>query len=102
MTITSLLGTVGQSDAQTVRDDDSGGEGYFLKAVQTLCGPRAQVRLSSRSVSIYLSGEYLEDRNLSAMARNLALDGLNAFTDSPSFYVYIQDSRGSGSAEVHR
>jgi hypothetical protein len=33
---------------------------------------------------------------LNEVARNLALDGLNAFPDSKSFYVYVEDSKGHG------
>lgn len=102
MTAVSLLEPVSKSSAQTVRDDDSGGEGYFLHAVSQYCGPRAQVRMSASSASIYLAGEYLQDRNLDAIARNIAIEGLNAFPDSGHFYVYIHDSRGQGSADVNR
>jgi hypothetical protein len=102
ITAASLLGPVSKSSAQTVRDDDSGGQGYFLHAVSQYCGPRAQVRMSASSASIYLAGEYLQDRNLEAVARNLAIEGLNAFPDSGHFYVYIHDSRGEGSANVNR
>ena len=48
------------------------------------------------------SGEYLEDRNLDSIARNIALSGLNVFTDSEYFAVSLQDSKGSGYAEVRR
>jgi hypothetical protein len=48
------------------------------------------------------SGEYLEDRNLDSIARNIALSGLNVFPDSEHFAVSIQDSQGSGYAEVRR
>jgi hypothetical protein len=88
-----------KSQAQTVRDDNSA-QAYFEKAARVLCGPRARVSVSATSASVFLSGEYLPDRNLNEVARNLALDGLNAFPDSPSFYVYVEDSKGHGSAEV--
>ena len=48
------------------------------------------------------SGEYLEDRNLDSIARNIALSGLNVFSDSTYFDVWVQDSKGSGHAEVKR
>jgi hypothetical protein len=74
----------GKSQAQTVRDDNSG-QAYFEHAARVLCGPRARVLVSPTSASVILSGEYLADRNLNEVARNLAIDGLNAFPDSPSF-----------------
>jgi hypothetical protein len=60
------------------------------------------VSISSDSAFAYLSGAYLENRNLNEVARNLALDGLNALPESPSFYVEVQDSKGKGYAEVRR
>jgi hypothetical protein len=89
-----------RSQAQTVRDDNSG-QAYLEHAARVLCGPRARVFVSPTSASVILSGEYLADRNLNEVARNLAIDGLNAFPDSPSFSVFVQDSKGQGSAEVH-
>jgi hypothetical protein len=92
---TSVPGS--RSQAQTVRDDS--GENYFLSSVRSLCGPRAQVYLAPYSAKVVLSGEYLEDRNLDSIARNIALSGLNVFPDSEYFAVSIQDSKGSGCAE---
>jgi hypothetical protein len=94
------LAFTSKSQAQTVRDDNSG-QAYFEKAARVLCGPRAHVSVSADSASVFLSGEYLADRNLNEVARNLAIEGLNAFPDSPSFYVFIEDSKGKGYAEVH-
>jgi len=96
----SLTGTASKSQAQTVRDDS--GETYFASCVRQLCGPRAQIYLAPHSAKVILSGEYLEDRNLDAIARNIALSGLNVFPDSDYFSVSIQDSKGSGYAEVNR
>jgi hypothetical protein len=104
--VITILATVGlaglnnESQAQTVRDDS--GETYFLSSVRSLCGPSAQVYLAPHSAKVVLSGEYLEDRNLDSMARNIALSGLNVFPDSEYFAVSIQDSKGSGYAEVRR
>jgi hypothetical protein len=98
MTAVSL--TTSKSQAQTVRDDS--GENYFLSSVRSLCGPRAQVYLAPHSAQVVLSGEYLEDRNLDSIARNIALSGLNVFPNSKYFAVSIQDSQGSGYAEVRR
>jgi hypothetical protein len=99
MTTVNLV-PVSKSQAQTVRDDNSG-QAYVERAARVLCGPRAHVSVSATCASVYLSGEYLQDRNLNEVARNLAIDDLNAFPDSPSFYVYVEDSKGHGSAEVH-
>lgn len=93
------LAPTSKSQAQTVRDDNSG-QADFERAARVLCGPRARVSVSATSASVFLSGEYLADRNLNEVARNLAIDGLNAFPDSPSFYVYVEDSKGHGYAEV--
>ena len=104
--VITILATVGlaglnnESQAQTVRDDS--GETYFLSSVRSLCGQRAQVYLAPHSAKVALSGEYLEDRNLDSIARNIALSGLNVFPDSEYFAVSIQDSKGSGYAEVRR
>lgn len=92
------LAPTGKSQAQTVRDNS--GQEYFQRAAIALCGPRVHVSVSSDGAFVYLSGEYLENRNLNEVARNLALDGLNAFPDSPSFYVEVEDSKGRGHAEV--
>ena len=106
LSVIVILATVGlaglnnKSQAQTVRDDS--GETYFLSSVRSLCGPRAQVYLAPHSAKVVLSGEYLEDRNLDSIARNIALSGLNVFTDSTYFDVWVQDSKGSGYAEVKR
>jgi hypothetical protein len=106
LSVITILATVGlaglnnESQAQTVRDDS--GETYFVSSVRSLCGPRAQVYLAPHSAKVVLSGEYLEDRNLDSIARNIALSGLNVFSDSAYFAVSIQDSKGSGYAEVKR
>jgi hypothetical protein len=98
LSVIIILATVGltglnnESQAQTVRDDS--GETYFLSSVRSLCGPRAQVYLAPHSAKVVLSGEYLEDRNLDSIARNIALSGLNVFSDSEYFAVSIQDSKG--------
>jgi hypothetical protein len=63
---------------------------------------RANVRFSSDRAYVYVSGEYLQNRNLNEVAHDLALDGLNAFPGSRSFYVEVQDSKARGSAEVRR
>ena len=97
---TVSLAPASKSQAQTVRDNNPG-QAYFENAARVLCGPRARVSVSATSASVFLSGEYLADRNLNEVARNLAIDGLNAFPDSPSFYVYVEDSKGHGYAEVH-
>ena len=97
MTAVGLM-SASKSQAQTIRDNS--GQTYFEQAARALCGPRAHVSLSSDSAYVYLSGEYLENRNLNEVARNLALDGLNAFPDSPSFYVVVEDSKGRGYAKV--
>jgi hypothetical protein len=89
-----------RSQAQTVRD--TSGQDYFELAAEKLCGPRVQVRLGPHSALVYLSGECLENRNLNEVARNLAIDGLNAFPESQSFYVKVQDTKGTGEAEVRR
>jgi len=97
MTAVGLM-CASKSQAQTVRDNS--GQEYFERAATALCGPRVHVSVSSDSAFVSLSGEYLQNRNLNEVARNLALDGLNAFPDSPSFYVVVQDSKGRGYAEV--
>ena len=51
---------------------------------------------------LFSLAKYLEDRNLDSIARNIALSGLNVFPDSEYFAVSIQDSKGSGYAEVKR
>jgi hypothetical protein len=100
LTVAFSLAPTRRSQAQTVRDD-SGGQ-YFLHVAQQLCGPRVEVRIGPSSAFVYLSGEYLEDRNLNAIARNLAIAGLNSYSESHSFYVEVQDSKGSGEAEMRR
>ena len=99
MTMVSL--TTSKSRAQAVQDSNSA-QVYFENAVRQLCGPRARVSVSADSASVFLSGEYLQNRNLDEVARNLAIDGRNAFPDSSSFYVFVEDSKGKGSAEVKR
>src|SRR5260221_2829086 len=98
ITAVSLTPTI-KSQAQTVRDDNAG-EVYFEKQARVLCGARAHIYVSATSATVMLSGEYIQDRNLNEVARNLALEGLNAFPESPSFTVTIQDSKGTGSATV--
>ena len=101
LALAGLVETAQESKAQTVRDS-SGGRTYFENAVKALCGSGAHVSVSSDSAFIFLSGEYLENRNLDEIARNLALDGLKAFPDSEYFYVDIEDSKGRGHADAHR
>ena len=104
--VITVLATVGlaglnnESQAQTVRDDS--GENYFRSCVSALCGPRAEIYLAPHSARIVLSGEYLQKRNLDGIANNLAISGLNVFSDSTYFDVWVQDSKGSGHAEVKR
>jgi hypothetical protein len=100
MTAASLA-SAGKSQAQTVQDNNSG-QAYVENSARVLCGPRARVSVSANSASVFLYGEYLQNRNLDEVARNIALDGLNAFPDSPSFYVFVKDSKGQGYAEVKR
>jgi hypothetical protein len=106
LTVITIIATIGlagltnESQAQTVRDNS--GETYFQNVVRQLCGPRAEVYLAPHSAKIILSGEYLEDRNLDAVARNIAISGLNIFPDSAYFDVLVQDSKGSVYAEVKR
>ncbi|MBV8282452.1 MAG: hypothetical protein JO347_10385 [Candidatus Eremiobacteraeota bacterium] len=88
-----------RSQAQAVLET-SGGQAYFERAVKTLCGSMAQVQVGPDHAFVYLSGAYLQNRNLDEVARNLAIDGLNAFPESSSFSVHIEDSRGNGYAEV--
>jgi hypothetical protein len=101
LALAGLVETAQESKAQTVRDT-SGGRTYFENAVKALCGSGAHVSVSSDSAFIFLSGEYRENRNLDELARNLALDGLNAFPDSEYFYVVIEDAKGRGHADAHR
>jgi hypothetical protein len=90
----------GKSQAQAVPDKT--GQAYFERAAAIACGPRVVVRFSTDRAYVYVSGESLENRNLNEVAHNLALDGLNAFPKSRSFYVEVQDAKGRGSAEVRR
>jgi hypothetical protein len=101
LALAGLVETAQESKAQTVRDT-SGGRTYFENAVKALCGSGAHVSVSSDSAFIFLSGEYRENRNLDELARNLALDGLDAFPDSEYFYVVIEDAKGRGHADAHR
>jgi len=94
------LASASKSQAQTVGDKT--GQAYFQRAAASLCGPRVHVRFSSDRAYVYVSGEYLQNRNLNEVAHDLALDGLNAFPESRSFYVEVQDSKARGSAEVRR
>ena len=100
-----VLGTlrtpfVGLPQAQTVSDNS--GQQYFLQVATTLCGPGVHVRLGPASALVYLSCECLENRNLDSFARDLAQAGLDAFSESNSFYVKVQDSQGLGEASVQR
>ena len=97
MTAVGLM-SASKSQAQSVRDKT--GQAYFERAAASLCGPRVHVRFSSDRAYVYVSGEYLQNRNLNEVAHDLALDGLNAFPGSRSFYVEVQDSKSRGSAEV--
>ena len=101
LAMAGLVETAQESKAQTVRDT-AGGRTYFENAVKALCGSGAHISVSSDSAFIFLSGEYIENRNLNEIARNLALDGLNAFPDSEYFYVDIEDAKGRGHADAHR
>ena len=94
------LMSASKSQAQPVRDKT--GRAYFERAAATLCGPKVHVTFSSDRAYVYVSGDFLENRNLNEVAHNLALDGLNAFPKSRSFYVEVQDSKARGSAEVRR
>ena len=60
------------------------------------------VTFSSDRAYVYVSDDFLENRNLNEVAHSLALDGLNDFPKSKSFYVEVQDSKGRGSATVQR
>jgi hypothetical protein len=60
------------------------------------------VTLYPHSALVYLSGEYLENRNLDGVANNLAIDALNAFPEAQYFSVKVQDSKGTGDARVQR
>jgi hypothetical protein len=97
----SIIVALATSQAQTVQDSNSG-QAYFENAARVLCGSNARVSVSVDSAFIYLSGEHLQNRNLDEVARNLALAGLNAYPDSSSFSVFIEDSKGQGSARVNR
>ena len=101
MTAVGLVGPASKSQAQTVQDNNSG-QVYFEHSAKVLCGSRASISVRPESAYISLSGEYLQNRNLDEVARNLALDGLNAFPDSKFFSVTVQDSKGTGHAEVRR
>jgi len=101
LALAGFVETAQESKAQTVRDN-SGGRTYFENAVKALCGFGAHISVSSDSAFIFLSGECVENRNLNEIARNLALDGLNAFPDSEYFYVDIEDLKGRGHADAHR
>jgi hypothetical protein len=99
--IMMAIGLMFASKSQAQTDRDKTGQAYFERAAATLCGPRVHVRFSTDRAYVYV-GEYLENRNLNELAHNLALDGLNAFPKSRSFYVEVQDSKARGSAEVRR
>ena len=96
----AVVGPTNESQAQTVQDDS--GDTYFQSRVEQLCGPRAKVYLAPHSATIVLSGEYIQNRNLDTVAHNLAISGLSIFPNSAYFAVRVQDSRGSGYAEVNR
>ena len=69
------LMSASKSQAQTVGDKT--GQAYFERAAASLCGPRVHVRFSSDRAYVYVSGEYLQNRNLNEVTHDLALDGLN-------------------------
>src|SRR5258707_6499907 len=94
------LMSASKSQAQSVRDKT--GQAYFERAAATLCGPKVHVTFSSDRAYVYVSGDFLENRNLNEVALTLAHDGLNDFPESRSFYVEVQDSKGRGSATVQR
>jgi len=94
------LMSASKSQAQPVRDKT--GRAYFERAAATLCGPKVHVTFSSDRAYVYVSGDFLENRNLNEVAHSLALDGLDDFPKSKSFYVEVQDSKGRGSATVQR
>jgi hypothetical protein len=99
MATVSLVMSPSASQAQTVRDTSNGQES-LEREVKALCGSTAHVIVGSDHAYVYLSGEYLQNRNLNEVARNLALDGLNAFPESSTFSVSIKDSKGRGYAVV--
>jgi hypothetical protein len=94
------LMSASKSQAQAVRDKTA--QEYFERDAATLCGPRVHVRFGSDRAYVYVSDDFLENRNLNQVAIKLALDGLNTFPKSRSFYVEVQDSKGRGSARVQR
>jgi hypothetical protein len=49
------------------------------------------MRRTLQALWFYRSGEYLENRNLDSIARDLAQAGLDAFSESNSFYVKVQE-----------
>jgi hypothetical protein len=100
--IMMVVGQISSSKSQAQTDRDKRGQAYFERAAAILCGPGVHVRFSTDRAYVYVSGEYLENRNLNEVAHSLALDGLNAFPKSRSFYVEVQDSKARGSAEVRR
>jgi hypothetical protein len=100
--IMMAVGLMSASKAQGQADRDAKGQAYFERAAATLCGPGVHVRFSTDRAYVYVSGALLENRNLNELAHSLALDGLNAFPKSRSFYVEVQDSKARGSAEVRR
>jgi hypothetical protein len=100
--IMMAVGIMSASKSQAQTAPDKAGQAYFERAAATVCGPGVHVRFSTDRAYVYVSGEYLENRNLNEVAHYLALEGLNAFPKSRSFYVEVQDSKGRGSAEVRR
>jgi hypothetical protein len=99
--IMMAIGLMSASKSQGQADRDTKGQAYFERAAATLCGHSSAREVSTDRAYVYV-GEYLENRNLNELAHNLALDGLNAFPKSRSFYVEVQDSKARGSAEVRR
>src|SRR5260370_37599617 len=69
------LMSASKSQAQSVRDKT--GQAYFERAAATLCGPKVHATSSSERAYVYVSGDYLENRNLNEEAPNKCTDGLN-------------------------
>src|SRR5258708_16501491 len=81
------LMSASKSQAQSVRDKT--GQAYFERAAATLCGPKVHVTFSSDRAYVYVSDDFLENRNLTEATLNLALDDLNDFPDCRSFYLDV-------------
>jgi hypothetical protein len=100
--IMMAVGSMSASKSQAQTVPDKTGQAYFERAAATLCGPKVHVTFSSDRAYVYVSGDFLENRNLNEVALELAHDGLNDFPKSRSFYVEVQDSKGRGSATAQR